>query len=153
MLKEHVPVTASWGCFHEPWWLHQGSSISRNYVGMCGCLANEPSTEAMLAQGSCICVHWIISIVQLGQDNLYDTLSLYLSGWFGGTLGVVFLSGTGLVTHSGLLGLSELVVELLAHFEEGGGGGGRGVALCESWLLVGGTYTSDSLTGSWYVLW
>ena len=26
------------------------------------------------------------------------------------------------MTHSGLLGLSELVVELLAHFEEGGGG-------------------------------
>ena len=34
------------------------------------------------------------------------------------------MSGTGLVTHSGLLGLSELVVELLAHFEVGEGVGG-----------------------------
>ena len=36
---------------------------------------NEPSNEARRAAESCTRVHCIYSVVQLGQDNLYDTLS------------------------------------------------------------------------------
>ena len=54
------------------------------------------------------------------------------------------------MTHSGLLGLSELVVELLAHFEEGGGpcGGLLGLPELEAELMAHpgfSSYVCDTL--------
>ena len=60
------------------------------------------------------------------------------------TLGVVFLSGSGLVTHSGLLGIAEFVAELVAHL-------GFGTTHCDTCFLVGGPHTIDSSTSSYVI--
>jgi hypothetical protein len=65
-------------------------------------------------------------------------------GWASGTLGVLFLSGPGLVTHSELLGIGKFVDKLMALLEF--------VTCCNNRFLVGRPHTTGFSTGSRYIL-
>ena len=67
------------------------------------------------------------------------SVSTYLAGLVA-HLVVAFLSGSGLVAYSGLLGIAEFVAELVAHL------GFR--THFDTCFLVVGPHTTDSLTGS-----
>ena len=72
----------------------------------------------------------------LWGNVFYHTFSFDSPGWASGLIGIVFLSGYGLVTLSGLLGIGEFVAHL-----------GFGT-YCNNCILVGGPLTTDSSSGS-----
>ena len=76
----------------------------------------------------------------LWGNVFYHTFSFDSPGWASGLIGIVFLSGYGLVTHSGLLNIAKFVAELVAHLEFG--------THSDNCFLVGGPHATDFSTGS-----
>ena len=79
--------------FHEPWWLHQGSSRSRNYV--CGWVGLAVRISQILKcqwtfywgqasarkLHSCICVHWILFSLAKIIFMTHSVPLVWLSWW------------------------------------------------------------------------
>ena len=69
--------------------------------------------------GAKLVILGLLSLAELETELLAHFSTFESPSWASGILGVVFISGSGLVTYSGLFGIAEFVTELVAHLEFG----------------------------------